>query len=528
MVHGGSQTGRNLRASAGARASWAGAGLAALLSLLAAGCLASWGQGAARAAPRRLVRVWPWQQPPRVDHAVAPQLTSARITPEPNPTDCNPRLRCPLPDWFYFNLAYPRAAGRPDRGQLLVFLPGSNGLPGNDTLFAAEAARQGYDAIVLRYDDGKELAGRSTDADPSGAADGDERVRDERGAIWNLDGQRMNGTLGVLCRAWWRQAAAFRDNPRMDACYAQARGEIAYGEGVRPDPSGAPRVGPFSWRWAGRAPEGPDPHVSRYDSIAFRLIALLDYLKARFPREGWGRYVQLKRDSPYAPGGVRQWLVLRRIILAGSSQGAGEAAYIATQFKLARVITFVNPSDNDQLTQSSYTDPPFDCGPANPTGNGGSWLAAWMRRRSATPPSRYLGFDHTHDYLYNCDAHAWRRLGYRGPRVDIDTRAPAGSHQLYTGAMRRSDLHLPVGYSVVDPYRYPGANACNTLGGDPLDPYPDAHTCPAEDSSTPILQSQTTGVFRPYFACVWDYLLSGGRRSNCAWWPRPAPRPRPA
>ena len=69
-----------------------------------------------------------------VVHSVTPSLTDPRIG-----------------QWNADHYAIVDTAARSPRHQLLVFLPGTRGIPGNTQLFAAEAARAGYHVADLAY-----------------------------------------------------------------------------------------------------------------------------------------------------------------------------------------------------------------------------------------------------------------------------------------------------------------------------------------------------------------------------------------
>lgn len=68
----------------------------------------------------------------------------------------------------------------------------------------------------------------------------------------------------------------------------------------------------------------------------------------------------------------------RKVVLAGHSQGAGHAAYIAKHYALAKVLMFAGPNDYHTKLQRA-----------------GGWLEA----KSATPIGRYFAFLHQYDAL---------------------------------------------------------------------------------------------------------------------------------
>jgi acetyl esterase/lipase len=69
------------------------------------------------------------------------------------------------------------------------------------------------------------------------------------------------------------------------------------------------------------------------ESIINRLVKLLQHLDREHPGEGWASY--LGGDGP-------DW---ERIAFGGHSQGAGMAAYLARQKKVARVVLLSGPTD---------------------------------------------------------------------------------------------------------------------------------------------------------------------------------------
>jgi hypothetical protein len=87
----------------------------------------------------------------------------------------------------------------------------------------------------------------------------------------------------------------------------------------------------------------------------------LAHLDAAQSSYGWDAYLA---------GDVPRW---ERIIVSGHSQGAGHAAFISTQRRVARVVMFGG-------------------GPDRSAGQLASWVAP-----GATPGSRYFGFVHVDD-----------------------------------------------------------------------------------------------------------------------------------
>jgi predicted esterase len=99
------------------------------------------------------------------------------------------------------------------------------------------------------------------------------------------------------------------------------------------------------------------------ETIVNRLSKLLTYLDRRDPQLNWAAYLD---------NGLPNWA---RIAVAGQSQGAGMAAYIAKEYPLARVLLFSSPWD---FVQSG----------------GNRTLAPWLAMPAKTPPERWFGAYH--------------------------------------------------------------------------------------------------------------------------------------
>ena len=120
---------------------------------------------------------------------------------------------------------------------------------------------------------------------------------------------------------------------------------------------------------------GASRHITipRSESIEHRLIKLLQRLQQLRPREAWSQF--LNSD------GTIKW---ESIAVAGQSQGGGHAALIATKHLVARVVATGAPKDFSRR----HNQP-----------------AAWLSAESATPKSRFFGFNHVQD------RHPARRAG---------------------------------------------------------------------------------------------------------------------
>jgi hypothetical protein len=117
------------------------------------------------------------------------------------------------------------------------------------------------------------------------------------------------------------------------------------------------------------------------ESIVNRLAKLLQLLERRDAKGGWGTYLE---------NGNPSW---SRIALAGWSQGAGMAAFIAKEHATARVVLFSGPFD-------SFRPP-----------DGGRQLAAWISKPSETPPALWFGAYHAREDGSDLLASVYSALG---------------------------------------------------------------------------------------------------------------------
>jgi hypothetical protein len=146
--------------------------------------------------------------------------------------------------------------------------------------------------------------------------------------------------------------------------------------------------------------------VTPADSIQARLVDLLRYLAAQHPSEGWSRFLA---------GSAPRW---GKIVVAGHSQGGGDAAYIAKVRGVEGVVMLSSDVD------STATDPPV--------------AATYLTTGHLTPLDRYVGFDHTRDPFNDKIEADWAALDLQsfGPAAAVDGDAPPfdNSHQLLTSA----------------------------------------------------------------------------------------------
>jgi hypothetical protein len=178
------------------------------------------------------------------------------------------------------------------------------------------------------------------------------------------------------------------------------------------------------------------------NSIDGRLLALLNYLNANFPAEGWGRYLV---------NGAIDWSL---ITVAGHSQGAGHSGFIAKLRDVNRVVMFSGPGDPG---------------------------ASWVDLPNVTAPARVFGFTHTADNLAPLAVvtRSWDglELDLFGASVSVDGASPpfGGSHQLLTSAPPNPN---PTG---------PSASP--------------THGAPVVDAATP-----RNVMGQPVFEPVWDFI----------------------
>jgi hypothetical protein len=114
------------------------------------------------------------------------------------------------------------------------------------------------------------------------------------------------------------------------------------------------------------------------ETIVNRLCSLLLFLDREHPGHQWGAYMS---------GIEPNWT---RIVIAGFSQGAGMAAYLAKLERVQRVVLFSSPWD--------YWD-------------NKDRLAPWLAQPTATPPDRWYAEYHREERTAASIAQAYRLLG---------------------------------------------------------------------------------------------------------------------
>jgi pimeloyl-ACP methyl ester carboxylesterase len=159
-------------------------------------------------------------------------------------------------------------------------------------------------------------------------------------------------------------------------------------------------------RLDGSAPS-PVSSVDPANSIVARLIDSLRHLQSIDAAGHWQQYLS---------GGTIDWA---NIVVAGHSQGGGEAAYISHIHAVRGVLMFSSPVESYRGVHAS-----------------------WMSSRGATPASRMYGFDDAGDVFASRIVGSWNALGMGafGAVANADAAIPAGSHELVS----HRDLGRPV------------------------------------------------------------------------------------
>ena len=200
---------------------------------------------------------------------------------------------------------------------------------------------------------------------------------------------------------------------------------------------------------------GADPsHLSSMPprgGVEHRLVALLSFLRRRYPDEGWGKFLVADR-ADYGS-----------IVLAGHSQGGAEVAFIATQRRVAGVVMLSSPPDTDGRLRPA------------------SWLAHVPAGK--TPIARYFGFANRADPFFGRIATDWRVMGLDalGSPVSVD----------------QPGAHSALAHELISTAAVPATGRAA------------AHNATADDGAQPLCRD---GVSR--YAPAWRYLLqaAGGFR----------------
>ena len=131
--------------------------------------------------------------------------------------------------------------------------------------------------------------------------------------------------------------------------------------------------------------------IPKPDGMQERALQLVKWLAKKNPQAGWDYFI--------APGG--QELNWERVIMCGASHGATTSARFAKHQKVARVVMFCGPRDQEEM---------------------------WQALPSATPENRYFGFSHVLDGGWTGDHYcrSWEYMGLHnlGPIINVDQTKP--------------------------------------------------------------------------------------------------------
>jgi len=193
--------------------------------------------------------------------------------------------------------------------------------------------------------------------------------------------------------------------------------------------------------------------VSSADSIQTRLLKAIQYLNTNYPSENWASYLS---------AGTIDW---SKIFLAGYSQGAGHAAWLAANHPVAGVLLFSGVVD------ASYSN-----------GGGTAVSATWLSDAAtpsgsptqfgATARSKFRWFVNTGDGFYSGIKANLQTMGF-GSAEASTPQSVDGTSPPYNNKTLLATSHAP-----------------------------NAHASTCEDASTPLNPDSS-----PIFSQVWNYLL---------------------
>lgn len=128
------------------------------------------------------------------------------------------------------------------------------------------------------------------------------------------------------------------------------------------------------------------------ESVVYRLAALIKHLAYLYPDQRWKSFI----DSHQQP----RW---DKITIAGHSQGAGMAAYIARKHRVQRALLFSGPWDFVQTP---------------------SQLAPWINGPGETPANRWFGVLHQKEATAGMILRAYQSLGIPDSQVLVFDKEP--------------------------------------------------------------------------------------------------------
>jgi hypothetical protein len=215
-----------------------------------------------------------------------------------------------------------------------------------------------------------------------------------------------------------------------DACYVETRTEILTGQNL-----------------------SQFEDIDRNNSIEHRLIKALEWMDTNYPTQNWAQFLD---------GTNILW---EFIVIAGHSQGAGQAGFIAKQVEVDRAIMFDSGDWYEPETRP----------------------ATWISTPGATPAIKFYGAAHTNDPLFP-NPHqipAWTAFGLTnfGPIIFAENTSDP---QFLCSRMIRT---------AVEPRNNNGETAY--------------HGAMVRDLHVPLDANNT-----PIFRSLWEYMLFGPLRCN--------------
>jgi hypothetical protein len=182
----------------------------------------------------------------------------------------------------------------------------------------------------------------------------------------------------------------------------QSVNAVCTGENLRADPHCARKLRDRRAYGIGDMPLIPD---APQDAIVHRFTKLLAYLALTDPRGRWDRYLD---------GGAPRW---SRVAVAGFSQGAGMAEYIAQRQVVARVIAISGSSD--------FSAP--------------GRIADWYSDKARTPLDRWFASYNVSEPLAIPDQQSYAALGIAKSHVFTMNLPVRAGQQAHTEGMFNPD-----------------------------------------------------------------------------------------
>lgn len=168
----------------------------------------------------------------------------------------------------------------------------------------------------------------------------------------------------------------------------------------------------------------PSITIDTTNSILNRGEKLLQYLNTNFPTENWGQYLS---------GNKIDWA---KVIVAGHSQGSGQAAYLGHIFPVKRILMFSGPNE--------YMD-------------NYNRIAPWFGVNNVTADSNYYSFGNTNDEVgFDKQILVWNKLGLNnyGDTINVNNNlCPYNNRRmLYTDNFYTGSITPNHNSTMVDDY----------------------------------------------------------------------------